>query len=67
MRASPSREKRGDFTDVRAEEHEESTGATAVKSKRGSDADGIQATMAADGRRAGNSAPSNAFGMGVDQ
>ena len=67
MRASPSREKSGDFTNVRADQHEESAGASTVKSKSGLASDCIQATVAANGRRAGDGVFPDTFGMAVDQ
>jgi hypothetical protein len=67
MRASPSREKSGDFTDVRANQYEKPTGASAMKSKWGLAANYIQATVAANGRRTGDGAIPDTFGMAVDQ
>ena len=54
MGTSPSREKSTDFTDVRADEHQKAAGAGAVKRKRPLGADYIQATVAANGGRAGD-------------
>ena len=67
MRASPSREKSGDFTDVRANQYEKPTEASAVKSEWAVAACGVQATVAADGRCAGAGSLPDTFGMAVDQ
>ena len=67
MGAAPSREKGGDFTNVRANQHEKPTGANTVKSKRGLATDCIQAAVAANGHRAGDVALPYTFGMAVDQ
>jgi hypothetical protein len=67
MGTSPSSEKSGDFTDVRADEYQEATGAVAVKRKRSLGTDCIQTTVAANGGRAGDGSIPDAFGMVVDQ
>ena len=67
MGTSPSREESGDLTDVTADEHQKATGTGAVKRKRRLGSDCIQATVAANGGRAGDGSIPDAFGMAVDQ
>ncbi|MGO9113167.1 MAG: hypothetical protein ACLP9L_28370, partial [Thermoguttaceae bacterium] len=66
-RASPARQKSRDFANVRTNQYEESTGTSTVKNKWGLTAGGIQAAVAADGRRAGDRTFLDTFRMADDQ
>ncbi len=67
MGTSPSREESSDSTNARLDENEKATGTLAVKRERGLGTDCIQATVAANGGRAGDGPISDAFRMAVDQ